>query len=40
MKEKKAKRIFTPEQNFEFLTDIERCATIKEGKGWMTDACG
>jgi len=39
MEGKKARRIFTPEQNFEILTDIERCGTIEEGKGWMTDAC-
>lgn len=28
---KKARRIFTPEQKFEILKDIERCQTIKEG---------
>ena len=28
---KKARRIFTPEQKFEILKDIERCKTIKEG---------
>jgi len=39
MEGKKARRIFTPEQNFEILTDIERRGTIKEGKVWMTDAC-
>jgi len=38
MEEKKARRIFTPEQKFEILTDIEPCGTIMEGKGWMTDA--
>jgi transposase-like protein len=27
----KARRIFTPEQKFEILKDIERCQTIKEG---------
>jgi hypothetical protein len=27
----KARRIFTPEQKFEILKDIERCETIKEG---------
>jgi transposase-like protein len=31
MDEKKVRRIFTPEQKFEILKDIERCATIKEG---------
>ena len=31
MEEKKARRIFTPEQKFEILKDIERCGTIKEG---------
>ena len=33
MEEKKARRIFTPEQKFEILTDIEPCGTIMEGKG-------
>lgn len=33
MEGKKARRIFTPRQKFEILTDIERCGTIKEGKG-------
>ena len=28
---KKARRIFTAEQKFEILQDIERCKTIKEG---------
>jgi len=28
---KKVRRIFTPEQKFEVLKDIERCKTIKEG---------
>ncbi len=28
---KKARRIFTPEQKFEILKDIERCKTIKDG---------
>jgi hypothetical protein len=28
---KKVRRIFTPEQKFEILKDIERCKTIKEG---------
>ena len=28
---KKARRIFTAEQKFEILKDIERCKTIKEG---------
>ena len=27
----KVGRIFTPEQKFEILKDIERCQTIKEG---------
>jgi hypothetical protein len=27
----KARRIFTLEQKFEILKDIERCQTIKEG---------
>lgn len=31
MGEKKVRRIFTPEQKFEILKDIERCRTIKEG---------
>lgn len=29
--EKKVRRMFTPEQKFEILKDIERCRTIKEG---------
>lgn len=28
---KRERRIFTPEQKFEILKDIERCRTIKEG---------
>ena len=28
---KKPKRVFTPEQKYEILKDIERCRTIKEG---------
>ena len=28
---KKVRRIFTAEQKFEILKDIERCETIKEG---------
>jgi transposase-like protein len=28
---RKVRRIFTPEQKFEILKDIERCKTIKEG---------
>ena len=31
MEEKKVRRIFTPEQKFEILKDIERCGTVKEG---------
>jgi hypothetical protein len=31
MEEKRVRRIFTPEQKFEILKDIERCRTIKEG---------
>jgi transposase-like protein len=31
MDERKARRIFTPEQKFEILKDIERFPTIKEG---------
>ena len=31
MGEKKTRRIFTPEQKFEMLKDIERCGIIKEG---------
>ncbi len=27
----KPKRVFTPEQKYEILRDIERCSTIKEG---------
>jgi hypothetical protein len=38
MEEMKARRIFTPAQKFEILTDIERCGTIKEAEGWRTDA--
>jgi hypothetical protein len=30
---KKVRRIFTAEQKFEILKDIERCKTIKEGIG-------
>jgi hypothetical protein len=30
---KKVRRIFTAEQKFEILKDIERCKTIKEGLG-------
>ena len=30
---RKVRRIFTPEQKFEILKDIERCKTIKEGLG-------
>ena len=28
---KKPKRVFTPEQKYEILKDIERCSTVKEG---------
>jgi|ERR1043165_6175502 len=28
---KKVRRLFTPEQKFEILKEIERCRTIKEG---------
>ena len=28
---RKMRRVFTPEQKFEILKDIQRCATIKEG---------
>ena len=28
---KKPKRVFTPEQKYEILKDIERCRTVKEG---------
>ena len=28
---RKIRRVFTPEQKFEILKDIERCGTIKEG---------
>lgn len=28
---KKTKRIFTPEQKYEILKDIERCSSVKEG---------
>ena len=31
MAERKTRRIFSPEQKFEIIKDIERCATIKEG---------
>jgi len=31
MGENKVRRVFTPEQKFEILKDIERCRTIKEG---------
>lgn len=31
MEEKRVRRIFTPEQKFEILKDIERFRTIKEG---------
>lgn len=31
MEERKARRVFSPEQKFEILKDIERCGTIKEG---------
>ncbi len=31
MDERKTRRIFTAEQKFEILKDIERCSTIKEG---------
>ena len=31
MEEKTVRRVFTPEQKFEILKDIERCRTIKEG---------
>ena len=30
MEEKKVRRIFTPEQKFEIVKDIERCKTITE----------
>jgi len=29
--QRKARRMFSPEQKFEILKDIERCATIREG---------
>lgn len=29
--QKKPRRYFTPEQKFEILKDIDRCATIREG---------
>ncbi len=29
--EKKVRRVFTPEQKFEILKEIEKCGTIKEG---------
>jgi len=28
---KKPRRVFTPEQKYEILKDIERCRTVKEG---------
>ena len=28
---KKVRRLFSPEQKFEILKDIERCKSIKEG---------
>lgn len=31
MQEKRMRRVFTPEQKFEILKEIERCETIKEG---------
>jgi len=31
MGENKVRRVFTPEQKFEILKDIQRCRTIKEG---------
>lgn len=31
MKEKKVRRVFSSEQKFEILKDIERCATLREG---------
>ena len=31
MEEKKARRVFTPEQKFEILKDIETFKTVKEG---------
>ena len=31
MEEKRVRRIFTPEQKFEIVKDIERCKTITEG---------
>lgn len=31
MEERKVRRVFSPEQKFEILKDIERCATVKEG---------
>lgn len=31
MEEKKVRRVFSPEQKFEILKDIERCGTIREG---------
>ena len=31
MEEKRSRRLFTPEQKFEILKDIEQCRTIKEG---------
>jgi len=33
MQEKKERRIFTPEQKFEILKDIEAFQTVKEGLG-------
>jgi hypothetical protein len=29
--QQKPRRIFTPQQKFEIIKDIERCATIREG---------
>ncbi len=31
MEERKARRVFSAEQKFEILKDIERCATLREG---------
>jgi hypothetical protein len=33
MEEEKARRIFTPEQKFEILTDIERCGRLSRERG-------
>ncbi len=30
MQERRVRRVFTPEQKFEILKDIERCETVKE----------